>query len=288
MKIIGMMNRKGGVGKTTTVCNLAYWLAEEQGKRVLVVDLDGQGNATDCLTGGMLSRGVAGSRSDVGAAHNRTSGSALPTGGAAPRQAEDAAPYNKTTLTMGAAYAMEYPDMPASELVIGSPRGNIFVLPGGDGLFDLGDRLKRVDALKTFLRNGSNHNQFDFVLIDCPPEFNIAVLNAIEASDQLIIPTTDGVASRKGAACVIGELQGDDYDVRVTALPVMWRSNSVTPEALFDLKDQLGCEVLPVVVRWTPKAGEADRMNELLALYSPTCRASLSYRALARRLVRGR
>ena len=49
MRVICVMNRKGGVGKTTTVCNLAYWLAVYRGRRVLVVDLDGQGNAVDCL-----------------------------------------------------------------------------------------------------------------------------------------------------------------------------------------------------------------------------------------------
>ena len=126
------------------------------------------------------------------------------------------------------------------------------------------------------------------VLIDCPPEFNIAVLNAIEASDQLIIPTTDGLASRKGAACVIEELRGGDYDVRVTVLPVMWKVKKSTGTDVQNLGRELGCEVQPIVVRWTPKAGEADRQNELLALYSGSCRASMAYRALARRLATGR
>ena len=80
MKVIGIMNRKGGVGKTTTVCNLAYWLASGHRKRVLVVDLDGQGNATDCL---------------AGPEHCR-----------AERGVGDAAPYKDTTLTLGAAYGM--------------------------------------------------------------------------------------------------------------------------------------------------------------------------------------
>lgn len=263
MRVIGIMNRKGGVGKTTTVCNLAYWLASGHGKRVLVVDLDGQGNATDCLTGPEHCR--------------------------AERGVGDAAPYKDTTLTLGAAYGMEFPDMPMGELARKScvwPQ--LYVLPGGDGLFDLGDRLDRVDALERFLHNEENKKQFDFVLIDCPPEFNIAVLNAIEASDQLIIPTTDGLASRKGAACVIEELRGGDYDVRVTVLPVMWKVKKSTGTDVQNLGRELGCEVQPIVVRWTPKAGEADRQNELLALYSGRCRASMAYRALAQRLATGR
>nr|DAG31585.1 MAG TPA: ParA [Caudoviricetes sp.] len=265
------MNRKGGVGKTTTVCNLAYWLASGHGKRVLVVDLDGQGNATDCL---------------AGPEHCR-----------AERGVGDAAPYKDTTLTLGAAYGMEFPDMPMGELARKScvwPQ--LYVLPGGDGLFDLGDRLERVDALERFLHNEENKKQFDFVLIDCPPEFNIAVLNAIEASDRILIPTTDSGASKKGAACVIEELQSGDYDVRVTVLPVMWpgvrrrqkREVKDIAREITALGEELGCELAPTAISWTPKAGEADRADKLLALFSPKCAASMAYRWLARWLAEGR
>lgn len=271
MRVIGIMNRKGGVGKTTTVCNLAYWLASGHGKRVLVVDLDGQGNATDCLTGPEHCQAEQG----VG----------------------DAAPYKDTTLTLGAAYGMEFPDMPIGELARKScvwPQ--LYVLPGGDGLFDLGDRLERVDALKRFLHNEENKKQFDFVLIDCPPEFNIAVLNAIEASDRILIPTTDSGASKKGAACVIEELRGGDYDVRVTVLPVMWpgvrrrqkREAKDIAREITALGEELGCELTPTAISWTPKAGEADRADKLLALFSPKCAASMAYRWLARWLAEGR
>ena len=271
MRVIGIMNRKGGVGKTTTVCNLAYWLASGHGKRVLVVDLDGQGNATDCLTGPEHCR--------------------------AERGVGDAAPYKDTTLTLGAAYGMEFPDMPMSELARKScvwPQ--LYVLPGGDGLFDLGDRLERVDALERFLHNEENKKQFDFVLIDCPPEFNIAVLNAIEASDRILIPTTDSGASKKGAACVIEELQSSDYDVRVTVLPVMWpgvrrrqkREAKDIAREITALGEELGCELAPTAISWTPKAGEADRADKLLALFSPKCAASMAYRWLARWLAEGR
>lgn len=271
MRVIGIMNRKGGVGKTTTVCNLAYWLASGHGKRVLVVDLDGQGNATDCLTGPEHCQAEQG----VG----------------------DAAPHKETTLTLGAAYGMEFPDMPMGELARKScvwPQ--LYVLPGGDGLFDLGDRLERVDALERFLHNEENKKQFDFVLIDCPPEFNIAVLNAIEASDRILIPTTDSGASKKGAACVIEELRGGDYDVRVTVLPVMWpgvrrrqkREAKDIEREITALGEELGCELAPTAISWTPKAGEADRADKLLALFSPKCAASMAYRWLARWLAEGR
>lgn len=273
MKVIGIMNRKGGVGKTTTVCNLAYWLASGHGKRVLVVDLDGQGNATDCLRG-----------------------TGRPVG---KKEAEEASVvlHRKGNPTLGAAYGMEFPDMPMGDLARKScvwPQ--LYVLPGGDGLFDLGDRLERVDALERFLHNEENKKQFDFVLIDCPPEFNIAVLNAIEASDRMLIPTTDSGASKKGAACVIEELRGGDYDVRVTVLPVMWpgvrrrqkREAKDIAREITALGEELGCELAPTAISWTPKAGEADRADKLLALFSPKCAASMAYRWLARWLAEGR
>ena len=278
MRVIGIMNRKGGVGKTTTVCNLAYWLASGHGKRVLVVDLDGQGNATDCLT---KADGKTGAEGEV-CPHPALRGHLLP---------------REKAVELGAAYGMEFPDMPMGELAKKScvwPQ--LYVLPGGDGLFDLGDRLERVDALERFLHNEENKKQFDFVLIDCPPEFNIAVLNAIEASDRILIPTTDSAASRKGAACVIEELQDGDYDVRVTVLPVMWpgvrrrqrREAKDIAREITALGKELGCELAPAAISWTPKAGEADRADKLLGLFSPKCAASMAYRWLARWLVEGR
>ena len=250
MKVVSVMNRKGGVGKTTTVCNLAYWLAKRCGKKVLVVDLDGQGNAADCL----LLDGWA----------------------------EDAC---------GAAYAMEYPESKVedlakfSKLFVDDMDCRIDVLPGGAGLFDLGDRLASTDALRRFLRTRENSQYYDFVLIDCPPEFNIAVLNAIVASDMMLVPTTPDAASRKGAACVIDEMResGEEVDVRV--LPVMWRAKDSA--GMQELRKEFNCEVTPVVIRYTEKAAEAAADNELMAVCSPRCRASLSYRSLAGWLTKG-
>lgn len=250
MKVVSVMNRKGGVGKTTTVCNLAYWLAKRCGKKVLVVDLDGQGNAADCL--------------------------------AVKGWVEE---------SLGAAYAMEYPESKvqdfafASKLFINDIDCTIDILPGGDGLFDLGDRLASTDALRRFLRTRENSRYYDFVLIDCPPEFNSAVLNAIVASDMMLVPTTPDAASRKGAACVIDEMResGEDVDVRV--LPVMWRANDSA--GMQELRREFSCEVAPVVIRYTEKAAEAAAHNELMAVCSPRCRASLSYRSLAGWLVKG-
>lgn len=250
MKIISVMNRKGGVGKTTTVCNLAYWMAKRFGMKVLVVDLDGQGNAADCL----LPKGCA----------------------------ED---------KCGAAYAMEFPESKIEDLAKAS---NLFfydmdcridVLPGGVGLFDLGDRLGSTDALRRFLRTRENSSYYDMVLIDCPPEFNIAVLNAIVASDMMLVPTTPDAASRKGAACVIEEMRECAEDVNVRVLPVMWRSRDNSK--LLDLRKEFSAEITPTVVRYTAKAAEAAENNELMAVYSPSCRASLAYRGLAGWLVKG-
>ena len=251
MRVICVMNRKGGVGKTTTVCNLAYWLAFYRGKRVLVVDLDGQGNAVDCLLGGSVE-------------------------------------------CLGAAWAMRHPEEDVCELAmpcslkkprqrsLNSDGGGVWVLPGGTGLFDVDEEITDPAALKRLFEN--NDAAFDFVLMDCPPEFNMAVLNAFEAADILLIPPTPGAGSLKGAACVLEEVA--QYDMSKRLLPILWSLQDI--DDLREFGKEQGCSTEAVVATYTPKALQADRVGRLLAEYSPMCGASCAYRELARRLDRGR
>jgi len=148
-KVISVTNQKGGVGKTTTTINLGASLAE-LGKRVLIIDLDPQGNASTGL-------GI---------------------------EVED------RTLTT---YDLLLGDVSLNDVIYPTGQTGLFIVPSTVDLssadMELVSNEKRSFLLHDALREPAMIEfQFDYILIDCPPSLNLMTVNAMVASDSVLIP----------------------------------------------------------------------------------------------------
>ena len=163
-RVIAMANQKGGVGKTTTTINMGACLAE-QGYRVLIVDLDPQGNASTGL--GLNTREMETSVYDV-LLH----------------------------------------DTPMEDCLEPTAVRNLFVAPSNLDL--AGAEIELVPAMgrETRLKKAieSVLDQFDYVLIDCPPSLGIAVISAICAAQTIVVPVGSDAFSLKGLDLTLGEI----------------------------------------------------------------------------------
>ena len=151
-RILSLANQKGGVGKTTTAINLGTALAAI-GERVLIVDLDPQGNASTGLGIDRRSRSVSTYDVLIGEAPLRDA--VVPT--AVPR-------LHIAASTM---------DLSGLELELGSTRDRAF-------------RLR--DAIAALNTNATPDTDYTYVLIDCPPSLNLLTVNAMAASDAILVP----------------------------------------------------------------------------------------------------
>ncbi len=166
-KIISFINQKGGVGKTTMAFNTAFALAQK-GKKVLAIDLDPQANLTLLFE-----------------AKNH---------------------YNLHHLMVNSIKELKMIHVPAmlSEILHYS-KGEVIVdlIPGGQELsgFDLtvaGINAPRQLILKKFLEINTLKDRYDYIVIDCPPTLGLLVINALCASDGVIIPFKADDFSKKG------------------------------------------------------------------------------------------
>src|SRR3979411_3502212 len=151
-RILALGNQKGGVGKTTTAINLGTALAAI-GERVLIVDLDPQGNASTGLGIDRRSRNCSTYDVLIGEAPLREA--VVPT--AVPR-------LHIASSTM---------DLSGLELELGTTPGRAF-------------RLR--DAIAALNKNAAPDTEYTYVLIDCPPSLNLLTVNAMAASDVILVP----------------------------------------------------------------------------------------------------
>ena len=250
-RVLAVANQKGGVGKTTTTVNLGAALAE-MGYRVLVVDLDPQGNATTGL--GVNARNLDTSIYDV-LLH----------------------------------------DVPIEDCIEPTNLRNLFLVPATIDL--AGAEIELVPTFSRELRLkraiAPVLDEFDFVLIDCPPSLGLLTINALAAANEVAVPIQCEYYALEG----LGQLLSNIERVRANLNPGL--SVTTIIMTMFDARTRLGEQVVDEVRRHfgdrvcrsvvprTVRLSEAPSYGQPIIVFDPTCRGATAYRELAKEVSGG-
>jgi len=252
MKIIAVANQKGGVGKTTTAVNLGWALAE-QGQRILIVDLDPQGNATsglglqdfaegslyDCLLGGVS-------------------------------VAEKVLPTRQEGLFLVPADL----DLAGAEVEIAR----------------MNNHLTRLADTLTVLRNDDT---FDFVLLDCPPSLGILMTNALAAADELLTPIQCEYFALEGLVKIVrvvdqvrGSGANDNLEIGGIVMTMFDSRTKLSAQVVAEVRQHFGGRVYEIIIPRTVRLSEAPSFGKSILEYDPRGSGAGAYRALAREFLK--
>lgn len=251
-RVIAIANQKGGVGKTTSAINVAAALALT-GARVLAVDVDPQGN----LTSGLGQRGKL--------EEGRTVYQALTT----ESPATDPADYIQHTV-------VEQLDL------IGADRH----LTGAEiEMVNLPQREERLRLLLAPVRDS-----YDFVFIDCPPSLGLLTLNALVASDSVLIPLHCEYFALEGLADLVGTMRrvrssmNPPLDIEGVLLTMYDERTNLGQQVANDVREFFQEKVYKTVIPRNVRLGEAPSHGLPVMLYDPKSKGADAYAALAREL----
>jgi chromosome partitioning protein len=254
LRVLSVSNQKGGVGKTTTAINLGTALAAV-GERVLLIDLDPQGNAS---TGLGVPRG-----------QRKTTAYDVIVNGA---QIEKAA---VPTALPGLDLVSSDPDLSGMELELAqAPRRS----------YRLRDAL---DALRRRLDEGG----YTYVLIDCPPSLNLLTVNAMAAADAVLVPlqceffALEGLTQLMRTVELVRGSLNPKLEIQGVVLTMYDRRNSLSDQVAADVRAHFGDKVYQTVIPRNVRVSEAPSFGKPVLVYDLKCAGSQAYLQLARELV---
>jgi len=251
VQTIACANQKGGVGKTTTVVNLAAYLALA-GDRVLVLDLDPQGNAT--------------------------SGFGIDRGGP------------EATL-----YDVILGDTLLAEVIRPTAVTGCWIAPASVSLAGAEVELAAVEQRErrvAMTLDGAT-DEYDYVLIDCPPSLGLLTVNALTAANSVLIPTQCEYYALEGLSQLIATLNlvrdnlNPALEIKGVVLTMYDARTNLSADVAAEVRAHLGAAVFDTVVPRSVRLSEAPSFGLPIALYRSDSRGALAYAELAREL-RGR
>ena len=251
-RVITVANQKGGVGKTTTSVNLAVSLSR-QGMKVLVIDLDPQGNASTAL----------------GAEHTSgtTSSYEVLIGEADAADAVQAHADNENLFCIPATI-----DLAGAEI-------------------ELVSMVRREYRLHDAIRRGFMQDHgFDYVFIDCPPSLGLLTINAMTAVDEVLIPiqceyyALEGVGQLLGNIGMIREHLNHNLHISAILLTMYDARTRLAADVADEVRGQFGQVVLNNVIPRSVKVSEAPGYGQTVIDYDPGSRGALAYFDAAKEL----
>jgi chromosome partitioning protein len=259
MRILVLANQKGGVGKTTTAINLGTALAAI-GEKVLVVDLDPQGNASTGLGIDRASRKI--STYDVLSGHERLGAVLRETG--VPRLF--IAP---STL-----------DLVGFELEIAARPDRAFCLKQALAVFAEEQNAAAVDE------------RFTYVLIDCPPSLNLLTMNALAAAHAVMVPLQCEFFALEGLSQLLSTVEqvknslNPGLTMHGIVLTMFDSRNTFAAQVVADVRGFMGDKVYETVIPRNVRVSEAPSHGKPVLLYDLKCSGSQAYLKLASELIR--
>ena len=251
-RVMTIANQKGGVGKTTTAINLATALAAI-GKHALVVDLDPQGNA---------STGLGVDRDDR----------------------------NVSTYDLLTGQAS------LQETIVKTAVPRLFLAPSTLDLLgvemEIHGQGDRAYKLKQSIENYDNKfQQIDYVLIDCPPSLNLLTLNALAASDSILVPLQCEFFALEGLSQLlqtIEQVKGSlnaALDIQGIVLTMYDARNNLSTQVEDDVRGHFESLVYETIIPRNVRVSEAPSFGKPALLYDHKCSGSQAYMKLASELI---
>jgi chromosome partitioning protein len=254
LRVLSVSNQKGGVGKTTTAINLGTALAAV-GERVLLIDLDPQGNASTGL--------------GIGRSQRKVTSYDVLVGEHSLKEAVTA------TAITGLFVAPSDPDLSGVELELANAPGRSF-------------RLR--DAIAQ-LRAEPGEGRFTYVLIDCPPSLNVLTVNAMAAADAVLVPlqceffALEGLSQLTRTVDLVRSSLNPRLEIQGIVLTMFDRRNSLSQQVERDVRGHFGDKVYETKIPRNVRVSEAPGFGKPVLIYDLKCTGSQAYLKLARELV---
>ena len=248
-KVIALCNQKGGVGKTTTAINLAAFLAIS-GKKILLIDIDPQGNATSGL--GIDKHSIKKSTYDI--------------------LIEDADP---------------------KSVLINTQVENLLLFPSNLNLTGAEVELVGVMGREHKLKKAVAGilNEFDFILIDCPPSLGLLTINALSAANSVIIPiqceyyALEGLSQLVNTINLVKENINPDLEIEGVLLTMADYRTNLTNEVIDEVKKFFHTKVYSTVIPRNIRLAEAPGFGKPIALYDRNSIAAKKYEDFSNELL---